>query len=85
MTGTSWGDGRPSGASSTLGGWEGTVGRPRAGDSEDLEPGGGATKGGDETIRRLPDWQGQVRPEGRSSNDYSAMLLRTQTAVSQSS
>lgn len=33
MTGTSWGDGRPSGASNTLGGWEGTVGRPLLEDS----------------------------------------------------
>lgn len=46
---TPWGGGR-----GQLGGrcW-----RTRAGDSEDLEPGGGATKGGDKTIRRLPDWQ----------------------------
>lgn len=36
---------------------EAAAGGLRAGDSEDLEPGGGATKGGDKTIRRLLGWQ----------------------------
>lgn len=58
MTGTSWGDGCHSGASSTLGeghGQEVAAGGLQAGDSEDLEPGQGVTTVGDKTTRWLLD------------------------------